>query len=152
MVHFQIRTNTGKQLASYAKIVKGIATTKIQHPYKKESWSVQAFIPGLAQSNTIELEFEQIASDFPVTFLNENRKIQIGPIKSYMGQLIPNGTAVSLTISSEGKEQKVTQYTVGGLTNFILRDFYHPKGDYEFTVETIGLTKHFEKYLSDEKK
>lgn len=151
MVHYQIVTGSGKQLAAYAKTVKGIATTKIQHPYTEDSWSIQAFIPGLAESNTLEIDFEQIAYDFPVTFVKENRKIQVGPIKSYMGQLLPNGTAVTLTLGHNGKTSEVTQYTVGAMTTFLLRDFYYPSGEYQLTLETLGLTKEFDKTLGDEK-
>ena len=150
MVHYQIVTASGKQLASYAKTVKGIATTKIQHPYTQDSWTIQAFIPGLAESNRLEIDFEQAAYDFPVTFLEKNRKIVVGPIKSYMGQLLPNGTAVTLTLNHNGKTSEVTQYTVGAMTTFLLRDFYYDSGDYQLTLETLGLTKQFEKTLSDE--
>lgn len=150
MVHYQIKTSSGKQLAAYAKTVKGIATTKIQHPYNEDSWSIQAFIPGLAQSNSIEIDFEQIVDDFPVTFLNDNRKIVVGPINSYMGQLIPNGTAITLALCSAGRNHEIVQHTVGGITTFILRDFYYPEGDYEMTLEGIGLRKYFEKSLKNE--
>lgn len=151
MVHYQIVTGSGKQLAAYAKTVKGIATTKIQHPYTQDSWTIQAFIPGLSESNTLEIEFEQIAYDFPVTFFKENRKVVVGPIKSYMGQLLPNGTAVTLTLIHEGKTTEITQYTVGAMTTFLLRDFYYPSGEHQMTIETLGLTKKFTKTLSDEK-
>ncbi|GGG51571.1 hypothetical protein GCM10011414_21460 [Croceivirga lutea] len=139
VVHFQIKTNTGKQLAAYAKTVKGIATTKIQHPYSEESWQIQAFIPGLAQSDLLQIDFEQIVAEFPVDFLNHGRKIKVGPIKSYMGQLVPNGTKVKLLIKGEGKAEEINQGTVGGVTYFILRDFYYPPGDYELQIETLGV-------------
>lgn len=151
MVHYQIVSGSGKQLAAYAKTVKGIATTKIQHPYTQDSWSIQAFIPGLAESNTLEINFEQIAFDFPVTFSNENRKVVVGPIKSYMGQLLPNGTTVTLILNHNGKTTEITQYTVGAMTTFILRDFYYPSGEYQMTLKTLGLSKKFTKTLSDEK-
>ncbi|NKI30718.1 hypothetical protein [Croceivirga thetidis] len=151
MVHYQIVTKSGKQLAAFAKTVKGIATAKIQHPYTEDSWTIQAFIPGLAESNSLEIDFEQIAYDFPLTFFKENREIQVGPIKSYMGQLLPNGTAVTLTLQHNGKTSEITQYTVGAMTTFVLRDFYFPSGEYKMTLETLGLTKQFEKTLSDEK-
>lgn len=144
MVHYQIKTSSGKQLAAYAKTVKGIATTKIQHPYSEESWQIQAFIPGLAQSDILQIDFEQIVAEFPVEFLNHGRKIKVGPIKSYMGQLVPNGTNVKLIIKGEGKLEEINQSTVDGETYFILRDFYYPPGDYELQIETLGVQEHYQ--------
>ncbi|NJB37372.1 hypothetical protein [Croceivirga sp. JEA036] len=150
IVRFLITTDSGKKLSAFAKTVKGVATTKIQHPVQAVNWSVQAFVPGLAKSNLLEISFKNITQDFPVAFVNKDRKIIVGPITSYMGQLVPNGTEVVLTIISNGKEKEVVQYTVGGTTEFILRDFYYPSGKYQFKLALLGLEKQFTKTLTDE--
>lgn len=150
IVRFLITTDSGKKLSAFAKTVKGVATTKIQHPVQGVNWTVQAFVPGLAESNTLEISFKSITQDFPVSFLNKDRTILVGPITSYMGQLVPNGTEVVLTVRAHGKEKEVVQYTVGGTTEFILRDFYYPPGEYQFKIALLGLEKQFTKTLTDE--
>ena len=150
MVHFLINTESGKKLAAYAKTVKGIATTKVQHPYEADSWEVQAFVPGLAESNIITIDFKSITIDLPINFKASNRRLIVGPIKSYMGQLVPNGTAVSLHIKGENKDETKVQYTVDGKTEFILRDFYYPNGVYQMNIKALGIQKNKLKKLTDE--
>ena len=75
MVEFLIHTEENHLLKTYASTINGIAKAKMLHPDSPQTWNVKAYVPGVAESSTIELTYQPILEDFPVKFSAGNRKI-----------------------------------------------------------------------------
>ncbi len=97
-VEFYITTKKGGILKTSGTSINGIATAKIIHPDHAEEWNVKAFIHGMAESDEITCSFEQLFDEFEVTFSEDKRTVTVGPLKSFMQQLIPDGFNVSLSV------------------------------------------------------
>ncbi|MDY0781502.1 hypothetical protein [Tenacibaculum sp. IB213877] len=143
-VEFAIKDANNILLKTYGSTIKGIATAKMLHPDHEDQWNVKALIPGMAESNEIQLRFKKVLSDFTVTFSEDNRKITIGPLTSFMNQLIADGFIVKLEIYNNNKllETKVDTSFKGIVSFYLANDFY-PNGNYTFVIETGGMTKKF---------
>mgnify|MGYP000182447214 FL=1 len=123
----------------------GVATAKMLHPPYPDTWNVKAFVTGLAESNSIRVSYKPIINDYPIQFSKDNRRITVGPLKSFMNQLIPDGATVNLHIYNEKKfiETK-TNTSKEGYTVFNLSNQYYTKTSYSLIIETLGVTKKFE--------
>ena len=115
------------------------------HPPYPDTWNVKAFVTGLAESNSIRVSYKPIINDYPIQFSKDNRRIAVGPLKSFMNQLIPDGATVNLHIYNENKfiETK-TNTSKEGYTVFNLSNQYYTKTSYSLIIETLGVTKKFE--------
>lgn len=144
MVEFLIHTEENHLLKTYASTINGIAKAKMLHPDSPQTWKVKAYIPGVAESNTIELTYQAILEDFPVKFSAGNRKITVGPLVSFMEQLIPDGAQVKLLIYNEGELIETKQKTSSnGKVAFLLGKEFYPEKRYSFQVKALGVTKEF---------
>jgi len=144
MVEFLIHTEENHLLKTYASTINGIAKAKMLHPDSPQTWNVKAYIPGVAESNTIELTYQPILEDFPVKFSAGNRKITVGPLVSFMEQLIPDGAQVKLLIYNEGELIETKQKTSSnGKVAFLLGKEFYPEKRYSFQVKALGVTKEF---------
>lgn len=144
-VNFLIEISNGTLLKVAGNTVNGVAKAKMIHPYKEEVWKISAYVDGLADSNQIEISFQQLFDDFNVSFSKNYRNITIGPLKSFMNQLIPNGFPVFLKIYKntaliETKEMETTS----GLATFTLQSDFYPEGTYTFEIATGGNSQTFE--------
>ena len=103
LVKFVAQDSNGQILVAYGQTLDGHAIGKFLHPEEPATWNIQALISGVAQSNIIDVEFMSAFEDFPVHLNRSKDSIQIGPIKSYMKQLIPDGLSVEMkVIANEG--------------------------------------------------
>lgn len=144
LVKFIIQNNDKYLLHANGTTINGIATARINHPNKKDTWKIHSFISGMAESKQIELKFLSAISDFPVSFSDSNRKITVGPIKSYMNQLIPDGLDIQLKIFQRGELIHVIQHqSYDGFGLFILNNSSLNPGNYDFEINLGGLTKSF---------
>jgi len=105
-VSFITENKYGSILVSPGLTISGIATAKLLHPDHEEKWKIKAYISGMAESNMLLLNYLQVVKNYAVAFSNNNQTITIGPFKSFMQQLIPDGLQVKLTIYSDGKLYK----------------------------------------------
>ncbi len=144
MVNFVIKNQGGTLLKAQGTTVNGIALGKVLHPSYKDTWQIQAFVDGIAKSNTISVVFDAVLEDFEVSFDAGNREIVVGPLRSFMEQLIPDGALVKLEIYKDNKriETKV-KTSFEGEVKFILAEGFYPPGDYNFDISSLGVTKTF---------
>lgn len=97
-VTFYITNEKGNVLKTSGSTINGIATSKMIHPDYQTQWHIKAYIDGMAESDTISLEYKQVVHDFNVEFSKNNREITVGPIQSFMQQMIPDGLKVKLLV------------------------------------------------------
>ena len=139
-VNFFVTNQEGNILKTSGTTIRGIAKASMIHPDQETTWKIKAFIEGLAESNAIALAYKQIIDIIPVTV--SNTVITIGPLQSFMEQMVPDGFLVSLQIYKE--EQRVYVTNKGskkGYVDFDLNDFQVPSGIYRIVIETAGIQK-----------
>lgn len=142
LVSFYIENEVGTILSTRGSSIEGVATAKIIHPDHPDTWKIKAYITGLAESNTIEISFRQALKDFEVEFYNKNRTIKVGPLQSFMQQLIPDGALVKLHIYHQNKLVEVKQETSNdGFVTFKLPKSFYPENTYSFKIEALGKIK-----------
>lgn len=136
-------TNKSKHiLKTSGTTINGIAKAKMIHPDHEDQWLVKAFIEGIAESNTIKLAYKPIISDFEILFSKNNRTITIGPLKSFMNQMVPDGLEVTLyAFENETKLQTIRKSTFEGFVTFKLDTNNFPSKHYTFKIKTAGIEK-----------
>jgi len=142
MVVFHITTKNHMFLKTFGTTINGIATGQILHPDHMDSYAVKGYITGIAKSNILQINYMPLLSDFKYSFSDHNRKLTIGPLNSFMGQLVPDGIKVVLKIFNEDKLISILQVNSSkGIANFYIpSDFYREK-KYHFEIQTLGITK-----------
>jgi hypothetical protein len=142
MVVFHITTQNQMFLKTFGSTINGIASGQILHPDHLDSYAVKGYITGIAKSNILHIDYKPILSDFIYSFSDHNRKLTIGPLNSFMGQLVPDGIKVVLKIFHEDDLISTLQeYSSKGMANFYIpSDFYREK-NYRFEIQTLGITK-----------
>jgi hypothetical protein len=142
MVIFHIATKDNMFLKTFGSTINGIATGQILHPDHLDSYAVKGYITGIAKSNILHIDYKPILSDFNYSFSNHNRKLKVGPLNSFMGQLVPDGIKVVLKIFHKDLLISTLQEDSSkGFANFdIPSDFYKEK-NYHFEIQTLGITK-----------
>ncbi|WP_442265910.1 hypothetical protein ACSIGC_16690 [Tenacibaculum sp. ZS6-P6] len=147
-VTFITRNSEGDILTSYGNTISGIATAKMLHPNHQESWKTHAYIDGIAESDTLNIKFKKLFNDFNINFSKTNREIKIGPIKSFMNQLIPDGFLTQLKIIKNDSLIEIKEIpTRKGYAKFHLHPDFYVNGFYRLDVKTGGITKSFIKEL-----
>ncbi|MBU2938182.1 hypothetical protein KO494_01395 [Lacinutrix sp. C3R15] len=143
-VTFFITTENGNILKTTGTTIKGIATSKMIHPDFKDTWNIKAYIDGMAESDTITLNYQSVIDDFDIAFTNKNRKILVGPLQSFMKQMIPDGLQVKLLIYKNNTlVDTITKTSFNGYVTFNLKPAVYQNGNYNFRVETAGIAKTF---------
>lgn len=153
LVNFNIKNKKGTKLSAVGLSIGGKATAKMLHPDQEEIWGVQAFVIGAAKSNQLSISFRAAIKDYEVIFSEGNRKIKIGPFKSFMDQLAPDGLLTRLTIYDANHrlvDSKVTTLKDGN-TNFYLDEDYYKHAMYELEIQAAGIIKTFNKQLDVKK-
>ena len=143
-VDFFITTPNGNVLKTSGTTVDGIATAKIIHPDHDTQWSIKSFVEGMAESNTLSISYKQVITEFNVAFSKDNRTINVGPLQSFMQQMIPDGLQVKLLVYKDGTLLETWSNTsINGFANFYLKPDVLKKDRYDIIVKTAGLTKTF---------
>lgn len=146
-VEFLIRTDKNMILKTSGTTIGGMAKGKMIHPFSKAKWQVKAYIEGMAESNLLRLNYQQSINNLSFSLRDKNRKIHVGPIKSFMGQLVPDGLEINLFLFKDKKlihQEMKTSYN--GETYFILEPDIIPPGTYTLKITAAGLDK-YEKNL-----
>jgi hypothetical protein len=143
-VTFFITNEKGNILKSSGATINGVATSKMIHPDYETQWSVKAYVDGMAESELIILKYKQVIKSFEVAFSENNRDITVGPLQSFMKQIIPDGIKVTLLIYKYNRLFKTeTKTSFEGLVNFNLKSYIYNNDDYTIIVKTAGLEKTF---------
>ncbi|PKV53033.1 hypothetical protein ATE84_5166 [Aquimarina sp. MAR_2010_214] len=144
LVEFVIKDAKGSLLHTQGSTVNGQAVGKILHPDHKDTWQIKAYVPGMAESNTLTLGYTQVLNDFEVKFGNDNREITIGPLISFMEQLIPDGTIVKIDIFKDNQKVDTKVKTSSqGLVRFLLQEGFYDSGSYDIQIKALGVQKEF---------
>ncbi|AXT56779.1 hypothetical protein D1815_13880 [Aquimarina sp. AD1] len=145
IVEFSILTNHNEQLRASGTTIKGVATGYMIHPAKASSWTAQAFIPEMADSDQLTLEFKPAVTDYTITFDKGKRNIKVGAILSFMNQIIPDGAMISLHVyNNDTLTDTFTEFSSKGFVDFYLSNDFFPAGEYTLEVTGMGITKKYD--------
>ncbi len=148
LVTFLIKNKKGVLLKTQASTIRGIAIAKILHPDHQDLWEIKAFVSGIAESDIVQIEYESVLDDFKVQFSENNREIVVGPLVSFMEQLIPDGATVTLKISQEDTIIDTKMMTSSnGEVIFKIPEGFYPNGNYDITIKTLGIEKQYENII-----
>ncbi|WP_298892862.1 hypothetical protein [uncultured Psychroserpens sp.] len=143
-VTFSITTSEGTVLKTYGTTIKGIAQARMIHPDHQAQWHIKAYVAGMAESNTIDLNFQQVIKDFNVEFSKHNRTITVGPLQSFMNQMIPDGLQVKLFIYKNNELlEQLNKTSVDGYVRFNLKPNIVQNDSYDFIIKTAGIEQSF---------
>ncbi|GAA3612001.1 hypothetical protein Q4Q39_04680 [Flavivirga amylovorans] len=130
--------------------INGIATAKMIHPDHEDAWTVKAFIEGMAESAPLALNFKQVITDFEVVFSDNSRTITVGPLQSFMKQMIPDGLQVKLHFyQNDTKIKTLSKSSFEGYVTFKLNEAIIPvpnaiNDTFKIIIETARIEKSFE--------
>lgn len=144
-VDFFITNEAGNILKTSGSTIKGIASATMIHPDHKTQWAIKAFVDGMAESNVITLDYKQVITDFDIALTKNDGTITIGPLQSFMKQMIPDGLQVTLSIYKENT--RIYTFTKGsrkGFVNFNLKNLGLEKENYTVNIKAAGLEKTFQ--------
>jgi hypothetical protein len=142
LIDFVIITDENNLLKTSASTINGIAAAKMLHPEKETVWKVRGVVTGLAESNELRISYKSILKDFEVLFSEDSRAITIGPLKSFMNQLVPDGITVTLSIFSNDKLVETLEKTsFEGKVMFYLGPEFYKENPYSFKIEALGISK-----------
>ncbi|MBU2921987.1 hypothetical protein KO504_11595 [Winogradskyella psychrotolerans] len=143
-VTFFITNTAGYKSKTSGTTINGIASAKMLHPDFEDQWSIKAYVEGMANSDTIVLNYKQAISDFEVAFSEDNRTLTLGPIQSFMNQRVPDGLTIKLSIYKDGMlVHQPTKDTFNGMAEFYLDKDRYPKGVYDVELKTAGIVKSY---------
>ena len=142
LVTFRIINSTGAILQAQGSTIHGIAMAKLLHPDHQDCWQVQAFIDGFSTSNRLNINFEAVLKDFEIKWSKHNREVSIGPLTSFMGQVIPDGILVKLVVfKDKNKLNTLVKTTDMGVVSFLITEGLYPNGCYDFEMTALGIKK-----------
>lgn len=101
IVQFTIQGKEKKSTVN-AFTIEGVARTEVTHPSSSDNWMVSAQIAHLAESNSFNLKFEPALTKMSVD-IDEDKRLRIGPLTSYLDQYIPDGFPVKFRITQSNK-------------------------------------------------
>lgn len=142
LVSFIIKTKKDLILKTFGTTINGIALAKILHPDHPDVYTVKGFVTGIAESNSIDIAYKPIIATFNYGFSERNRTLTVGPIKSFMNQLVPDGIKVLVKVYHEDKLVGTLQEDSSkGLAKFSLSKDFYTKKSYRFEISTLGITQ-----------
>lgn len=101
LVTFHIKEASGTELKTAGTTINGVAKGKILHPSQQSIYEVKAQVEGLAESNSLTIKYKSAIKDIPLLFTSETNVLTIGPIETFLGQIVPEGTEVILKINDQ---------------------------------------------------
>lgn len=146
-IEFFITNKKNDILKTTGITLNGIASAKIIHPDFEDNWKIKAYSIGISESDVLEIKFKQIIKTYQVIFSDKNRTIKVGPLKSFMNQIIPDGLSIKLSIYKNDKlMQEMFKESRVGFAEFILDPNIFENNTYTFVLETAGIEKEFKNY------
>lgn len=138
-------------LKTFGTTLDGIATAKILHPDHQDVFIVKAFVTGIAESNNIAIDYKPINPIIEYKFSKDNRTILVGPLRSFMNQLAPDGIKVKLKIFHNNQlVETLTEGSSKGKATFNILFESFKENTYSFEISTLGKTQKIQerKYVS----
>ncbi|OHT47076.1 MULTISPECIES: Ig-like domain-containing protein [Flavobacterium] len=150
MVSFIISTTGGMVLKSFGTTINGIATAQILHPDHQDVYTVKAYVAGIAESNSIAINYMPINPKIEFGFSKDNRTIIVGPLRSFMNQLVPDGIKVSLKVYHHNQLIATLQEdSEKGYAVFTISSEYYKEKKYSFEISTLGSSEKVEEKKYD---
>lgn len=116
LVIFEIQ-DSNRLVGSYKAItIDGVANVFIKNPSIPTEWKIRSYIGDYSISDELQLSYKQNLQELLYEYDSFQKTIKVGPLRSVLGQYIPDGTLV--TISSKGVTHQ--QETYNGYTTFKL--------------------------------
>ncbi|MCG8251971.1 hypothetical protein [Tenacibaculum finnmarkense] len=144
-VDFFITNKKGNMLKTSGTTINGIAYAKMIHPEFEDNWKVKAYITGISESKILKISYKKIIEKFDINFSNNNRTVKIGPLKSFMNQMIPDGLKVKLAIYKDEKLlNDIIRKSKDGFVYFNLNSNIYENGNYTIKITAAAVTKIFE--------
>jgi hypothetical protein len=143
-VTFIIKNSSNAILQASGLTINGVATAKMIHPVHEENWEIKALVYEMADSNVLNIAYQQAINDFETVFSPNNRKLTIGPLQSFMKQIFPDGCQVTLMVyKGEKLEKELTKTSNNGYVSFHLKAAEYKNGTYTLNIKLAGLKKEF---------
>jgi hypothetical protein len=139
LVTFYIKDSLGKYWETTGSTIQGYAFAKALHPQIPSLWTIKAGIEGIAQSNPIEVTFNSFLKEIPITSSKNGKDIVVGPITSYLGQIIQDGIEVQLSTSPI--QYTSTKLSENGMVYFTIPQEAFTDTSGQITIETLGISK-----------
>ena len=145
LVNFVVKTSTGEVLQASGNTINGSAEIQIQHPATPQNWKVTAYITGIAQSDSVSVTYNPAITEIPAVWDSKKRILKVGPLNGMLGQKLPEGTVVTLTVINTSSSEKVlSKKTESGAVSFELKKDFYPAGDYSLKIEVLGVENYLE--------
>ncbi|KGL63827.1 hypothetical protein [Polaribacter sp. Hel1_85] len=146
-IEFYITDKKGGILKTAGTTINGVAHAKIVHPDFEDTWRIKAYFIGISESNTITIKYKKVIEDYNIAFKENNRVITVGPLESFMGQIIPDGLSVKLSIYKNGILLKdLFKESNNGFASFYLDANIYENDTYKIILETAGIKKEFKSF------
>ncbi|TRZ44537.1 hypothetical protein D3A96_07945 [Robertkochia marina] len=144
-VEFLIADSDNNLRKTYGNTIDGVARAQLLHPEKPDSWVISARIPGMALSNKVEITYDPVIKDFEVRADPDHKKIRVGPLTSFLGQFVPDGTEVLLEVGDNDGSlyYKYRLPSKAGMVTFKIPEDLSLSDSYIFTIKSLGVTKIF---------
>jgi hypothetical protein len=143
-IEFIITNKSGNILKTFGATINGIAKAKIIHPEYEETWKVKGYFIGISESDVLVLNYKKVIEDYKVVFSKNNRSLKIGPLKSFMNQIIPDGLSVKLSIfKNNSLINEMHKESKNGFTDFYLDPNIFDNSMYRLITKTAGIEKEF---------
>lgn len=111
-----------KELAEYKSYaVNGIVSCWIQNPSIAGSYFMEITICNVSQELSLG-KFSNLVSTFRYKWKED--EIVVGPVTNSLGQYVPDGSSVSISIEGETLEQTIEKHIVDGYARFALDEFW----------------------------
>ncbi|MBE7652634.1 hypothetical protein G1L01_04535 [Tenacibaculum finnmarkense] len=144
-VDFFITNKKGNMLKTAGTTINGIAYAKMIHPEFEDTWKVKAYITGISESKILKISYKKIIEKFDINFSNNNRTVKIGPLKSFMNQMIPDGLKVKLAIYKDEKLlNDIIKKSKDGFVYFNLNSNIYKNGNYTIKITAAAVTETFQ--------
>lgn len=106
----------GKLYGTYKSIVvDGVTNAYLRNPREAGQYQIQA-VAGTVTSNTLRLDYARLINEIPTNYDSLTKILQVGPLVSSLGQLVPEGTEVVLN----NKDEELIKETIHGSVSFEL--------------------------------
>jgi hypothetical protein len=143
-VEFFITNKYGNILKTYGTTINGVAKAKMIHPDYEETWQIKGYLIGISESNVVEISYKKVIETYKVTFSKNNRTITVGPLKSFMDQMIPNGLQVKLSVfKNKMLINELYKESRNGYADFYLNPNIFKNNSYKLIIETAKIKKEF---------
>jgi hypothetical protein len=142
LVQFKVTTSDQMIATSSGVTINGIAQTKFLHPDVPSQWTIQGFVQGMAESEQFELEFKSVIDGFQVNMTEASAQIIAGPLRNFMGQLVPDGVQGILKFDDVMYPETIVESENGRII-FEIDSSKFEAGVYTSQITVLGTTESF---------